>query len=110
MFADNDVSAAQAPAGVFHDRERLGQQVAQPEGQLVVVLDLGKLLFPGGGLLAQDIIRALLQLGLEGVDLLDQRSEALDLPIVLRANEFLYDEPNHDCFRSEEHTSELQSL
>ena len=98
VFADDNLRAAEPPAGVLDHREGLGQDFSQPAGQLLVVLNLGKLLLPGGGLLAQSVVGDLLQLGLEGVDPRDQRTEALDLAVVLGADELLYDVPNHDCF------------
>ena len=98
VFPDDNVGAAEPPAGVFDDREGLGQDFPQPPGEFLVILDLGELLLPGGGLLAQGVVGDLLQLGLEGVDLRDQGTEALDLPVVLGADELLYDVPNHGCF------------
>ena len=89
--------AAQPAAGVLHHGERLGQDFIEPAGKFLVVLDLGKLLLPGGGLLAQLVVGELLQVGLEGIDLGDQGTEALDLAVVLGADELLYDIPNHDC-------------
>ena len=68
MLADDDLRAAEPPAGVLDHGKGLGQDLIQPAGQLLVVLNLGKLLLPGGGLLAQSIVGSLLQLGLEGVD------------------------------------------
>jgi len=79
MLADDDLGAAKTPAGVFHDRECLGQDFAQPTGKCLIVLNLGDLLFPGSGLLAQGVVGDLLQFGLKGVDLRDQGTEALDL-------------------------------
>jgi hypothetical protein len=46
--------------------------------------------------LAQVVVGELLQLGLEGVDLRHQGTQPLDLPVILRPNELLYDVPNHD--------------
>ncbi len=100
MLADSDFRAAEPPAGVFHHGKGLGQDFLQPAGEFLVVLDLGQLLLPGGGLLAQNVVRNLLQLGFKSVDAGDQRPEALDLPVVLGADELLYDIPNHACFNS----------
>ena len=57
MFADDDFRAAQPPAGVLDHGEGFGQDFVQPPGQLLVVLDLGNLLLPGGGFLAQNVVR-----------------------------------------------------
>ena len=86
---------AEAAAGVLHHGEGLGQDFVQPAGQRRVVLDLGKLRLPGGGLLAQDVVGQLLQLGFDRVDLRDQRPQPLDLAVVLRPDELLNDKPNH---------------
>ena len=95
VVAHDDVGAAKAPAGVFDHREGLGQNLVQPAGQGRVVGDLRQFVLPGRGLLAQDILRLLLKLRLEVVDLLDQRLQPFDLALVSRADEFLYDETNH---------------
>ena len=96
MFADDNLSPTQPPAGVFDHREGLGEDFIEPAGQVLIVLNLGNLLLPGGGLLAQYIVGDVLQLGFKGVNARDQRTEALDLAVVLGANKLLYDVPNHE--------------
>src|ERR1051325_1729331 len=95
MLADDDVGAAKASAGVFYNGEGLGQDFVEPLLQLLMVGNFGKLFFPSGGLLPQGVVRQLLQFRLVGIDLRDHRPELLDLAVVFRADEFLYDKPNH---------------
>ena len=74
--------AAQPAAGVFHHRECLRQDFVQPAGELFVVLDFGKLLFPGSGFCAQFVVGELLQLGLGVIDFLDERPELFHFAVV----------------------------
>src|ERR1039458_4918524 len=90
MLANDDFSAAEPPAGVLDHGKGLRQDFIQAPGQLLVVLDFGYLLLPGGGLLAQYVRGPLLQLLLEGVNSRYQGTEPLDLAVVLGANELLY--------------------
>ena len=56
MLANGDLRPAQAPAGGLYHGESLGQDLVQPPGERLLVLDLGQLLFPGGRLLAQNVV------------------------------------------------------
>ena len=71
--------------------ESAAADARKPAGQFVFVLYFGKLLLPGGGFLAQRLIRSFLQLRLERVNLRHQRTEPFDFPLVFRANNLLYD-------------------
>ena len=57
MPAHGDFLPPKAAAGVFHDRERFGQDFVQRRGQFGVVFDFGKALFPGRCLFAQRLVR-----------------------------------------------------
>jgi hypothetical protein len=82
MFADDDLRAAEAAAGVFHHGVGFGQNLVQPGGQLVHVLDLGQFGLPLGRFLAQDLVGLRLQGGLVLVDQFDQRAEFLHVALV----------------------------
>ncbi len=95
MAADGDFLAAEAAAGGLDDGEGLGQQFDKPASEFLIVLDFGKLLLPGGGLLAQLVVREALQTGLQSVDLLDQRAKLFDFALVFRADELFHDKTDH---------------
>ena len=83
MPAHGDVRAAHAAAGVLHHGEGLGQDGLHGARQLGVVLDGGELGLPRGGFVAQDLLRLRLKGGLQLVDLLHERPQALQLAFVL---------------------------
>ena len=95
MPAHGDFLPAKAAAGVFHDRERFGQDFIQRDGQLGVVFDFGKALFPGGRFFAQRLVRQRLQRSFKLVDFGHQRTQPPDFPVVLRSDYFFYDKTNH---------------
>ena len=77
----------EATAGVLGCREGLHQQVVDRLAVLKALLELGRLA-------AQLVVGERLVLLLEGVDLIDQRADLLEVPLVLGAEDFL-DEPLH---------------
>ena len=95
MAAHGDFDAPKPSASIFYGRKCLGQDFIQPAGQLFVILDLGKLLFPGSGFLAQLFIGSLLQFSFEGVDLRHQRAQALDFALIFGADKLFYNITNH---------------
>ncbi len=95
MSAHGDLLAAQAAAGVFDHGVGLGQNLVEAQGQFLVVLDLGQFGLPGRGFLAQRLVGQRLQGGLEFVDLSNLGPHLLDLPFVLRTDDFLDDEIHH---------------
>ena len=96
VLADDDFLAHEPATGVLHDRKRFGENFIQAGREFLVVGDLRKTRFPLGGLLAQGIVRERLQRRLDLVDLVDQRAHLFDLPVVLGADDFFYDESEHD--------------
>ena len=95
VIAHRDVGAAHAAAGILHHGERLGQDGLQFARQFGVVLDGGELGLPRGGLVAEHLLGLGLQRGLELVDALHQRPEALQFALVLRAEDFFENKSEH---------------
>src|SRR5205823_14403155 len=95
MLAHGDFFAPQPAAGIFHDRESLRQDFIDAASEFFLVLDFRKLLFPSDRFLPQSVIRDFLQLGFQGINLRDERTEAFDLALIFRADELFYDKANH---------------
>ncbi len=74
----------QPAAGVFHDGERLRQNLIELLRELVLVLDFGKLLLPRGGFGAQFVVGKFLEAVFELVDLRDERLEPFHFAVVPR--------------------------
>ena len=55
----------------------------QTATQFVRIVDIGKILFPPSRLFAKLIFRERLKLLLEAIDLIDERTNPFDLPLVL---------------------------
>ena len=95
MSPDGDFAAEQAAAGVFHHRKGLRQNLVQRIGQFLVVLNLGQPRLPISRLLAQDIVRKLLQLRLKLIDFGHHGTQLLNFPFVARTDDFFDDVSDH---------------
>jgi hypothetical protein len=100
MLANNDFRFAldHPAAGVFHGGECLGQNLIEPQRQLLVVRDFGKLVLPRGGFLAQFVVGELLKSGFDFIDAADDRPEFFQLAVIPRPEDHFY-QPNHDDLR-----------
>src|SRR5215471_3057530 len=100
MAADGDFGPPQSAARILHHGESLWQNLLEPLGQFLIVLDFRKLLLPRCRLVPQRILRPLLQRLLQRVDLRHQRPQALHFALVFGADELLYDETDHASLKT----------
>jgi len=82
MFADDDFRAAEAAAGVFDHGVGFRQNVIEPGGQRLRILDWRQFGLPLRGFLAQNLLGLRLQGRFVVVDPFDQRPQLLHVAVV----------------------------
>ena len=91
LIADGEglVALGQAAGGVFHHGKRFRQNLLQPAGERVGILDRGEFGVPGSGLGAQFVVGERLELLVESIDRAHDRLQTPDLALIFRAEYFL---------------------
>ena len=90
------VAIGEAASPLFHHRKRLWKDFIQTDLQCGGIGDRRKLLLPRQGFRAQGIVRKLAQRRLNLVDLLDDRLDTAQLPLVFRADDGLKNPIEHE--------------
>ena len=82
LVTNQNRSPPESACRIFHQGECLGQNRAQTTCELVWIVKVREILFPLSRLLPELIFRERLKFQLELIDLLDERSNSFDLPLV----------------------------